>query len=53
MNKVYLISVPLECFISQDFLSSFYRERWNTNAGNHDFFFGVGVAIAILYDMCA
>lgn len=53
MNKIYLISVPLECFISQDFLSSFYRERWNTNAGNHDFFFGVGVAIAIFYDMCA
>lgn len=39
MSKIYLISVPLECFISQDFLSSFYRERWNTNAGNHDLFF--------------
>lgn len=29
MNKVYLISVPLECFISQDFLSTFI-ERGGT-----------------------
>lgn len=49
MNKVYLISVPLECFISQDFLSTFIERGGTRMLIIMIFFFGVGVAIAIFY----